>query len=120
MSYCLWYVCWMQKCLKIGLWKDQSAKSAYLFCQNGNNVINKEHLWSSMGENHKSTSHSETFEIIKVRKKCCQSVDQAKKNLESIIRILKSSVWLKINIFRSEILDSISKEKKKWEQSATT
>ena len=66
-----------------------------------------------MGENHKSTSHSETFEIIKVRKKCCQSVDQAKKNLESIIRILKSSVWLKINIFRSEILDSISKEKKK-------
>lgn len=65
-----------------------------------------------MGKNHKSTSHSEIFEIIKVRKKCCQTVDQAKKHLESIIRILKSSVWLKINIFRSEILDSISKEKK--------
>ena len=32
---------------------------------------------------------------------------------DRIIRILKSSVWLKINIFRSEILDSISKEKKK-------
>lgn len=64
-----------------------------------------------MSHHHNSTPHSETFEII-VRKKC-QSVDQAKKNLESITRILNSSVWLKINIFRFEILDSISKGKKK-------
>ena len=65
-----------------------------------------------MRHHHNSASHSETFEIIKVRKKC-QSVDQAKKNLESITRILNSSVWLKINIVRFEILDSISKGKRK-------
>lgn len=57
--------------------------------------------------------------LKKVRKKC-QSVDQAKKNLESINRILNSSVWLKINIFIFEILGSISKGKKKNKPSATT
>lgn len=72
-----------------------------------------------MSHHHNSTPHSETFEII-VRKKS-QSVDQAKKNLESITRILNSSVWLKTNISRFEILDSISKgKKKKCKPSATT
>ena len=107
----------MQKCLKIGLWKDQSAKSAYLFCQNGNHVTNKEHLWSSMST---ITNQLHTVKHLKKVRKNCQSVYQEKKNLESINRILNSSVWLKINIFIFEILGSISKGKKKNKPSATT
>lgn len=63
MSYCLWYVCRLQKCLKIGLWKDQSAKRAYLFCQNGKITLQIkntcDHQWATVTNQLHTVKHLE-------------------------------------------------------------